>query len=165
MVYFNENVAWMQISDRDILAGLTSAYLKQLLGDRDDLAFVKGLSELGKRLVRILEACGNEVDCILAHVALSDLNDVWMIHSAHELTSLQHLTDLQTLFRFGDSLAEARVARLFVHEMTRGHVRVALCFQIEDVVVLLHDILIAPLLEVSISQLEDSIQLPGSVLV
>ena len=129
------------------------------------MAFVKGLSELGKRLVRILEACGNEVDCILAHVALSDLDDVWMIHSAHELTSLEHLTDLHTLFRFGDSLAEARIARLLVHEMASGYVRVALCLQIQDVVVLLHDILITPLLEVSVGQLEDSIELPGSVLV
>ena len=129
------------------------------------MAFVKGLSELGKRLVRILEACGNEVDCILAHVALSDLDDVWMIHSAHELTSLEHLTDLHTLFRFGDSLAEARIARLLVHEMARGYVRVALCLQIQDVVVLLHNILITPLLEVSVGQLEDSIELPGSVLV
>ena len=129
------------------------------------MAFVKGLSELGKRLVRILEASGNEVDCILAHVALSDLDDVWMIHSAHELTSLEHLTDLHTLFRFGDSLAEARIARLLVHEMARGYVRVALCLQIQDVVVLLHNILITPLLEVSVGQLEDSIELPGSVLV
>ena len=114
--------------------------------------------------MRILEACGNEVDCVLAHVALSDLDDVWMIHSAHELTRLEHLTDLQTLFRFGDSLAEARIARLLVHEMARGHVRVALCLQIQDVVVLLHNILITPLLEVSVDQLEDSIELPGSVL-
>ena len=105
------------------------------------------------------------MDCILAHVALSDLDDVWMIHSAHELTSLEHLTDLHTLFRFGDSLAEARIARLLVHEMARGYVRVALCLQIQDVVVLLHNILITPLLEVSIGQLEDSIELPGSVLV
>ena len=105
------------------------------------------------------------MDCILAHVALSDLNDVWMIHSAHELTSLEHLTDLQTLFRFGDSLAEARIARLLVHEVARGYVRVALCLQIQDVVVLLHNILITPLLEVSVGQLEDSIELPGSVLV
>ena len=119
------------------------------------MAFVKGLSELGKRLVRILEACGNEVDCILAHVALSDLDDVWMIHSAHELTSLEHLTDLHTLFRFGDSLAEARIARLLVHEMARGYVRVALCLQIQDVVVLLHEVQIAPLLEVSVSDLEE----------
>ena len=115
--------------------------------------------------MRILEACGNEVDCILAHVALSDLDDVWMIHSAHELTSLEHLTDLHTLFRFGDSLAEARIARLLVHEVARGYVRVALCLQIQDVVVLLHNILITPLLEVSVGQLEDSIELPGSVLV
>ena len=129
------------------------------------MAFVKSLSELGKRYVRILEACGDEVDCILAHVALSDLDDVWMIHRAHKLTSLEHLTDLQTLFRFGDSLAEARIARLLVHEMARGYVRVALCLQIQDVVVLLHDILITPLLEVSAGQLEDSIELPGSVLV
>ena len=105
------------------------------------------------------------MDCILAHVALSDLDDVWMIHSAHELTSLEHLTDLQTLFCFGDSLAEARIARLLVHEMARGYVRVALCLQIQDVVVLLHNILITPLLEVSVGQLEDSIELPGSVLV
>ena len=105
------------------------------------------------------------MDCILAHVALSDLDDVWMIHSAHELTSLEHLTDLHTLFRFGDSLAEARIARLLVHEVARGYVRVALCLQIQDVVVLLHNILITPLLEVSVGQLEDSIELPGSVLV
>ena len=129
------------------------------------MAFVKGLSELGKRHVRILEAGGNEVDCILAHVALSDLDDVWMSHRAHELSSLEHLTYLQTLLSFGDSLAEARIARLLVHEVARGHVRVALCLQIQDVVVLLHDILTAPLLEVSIGQLEDSIELPGSVLV
>ena len=105
------------------------------------------------------------MDCILAHVALSDLDDVWMIHSAHELTSLEHLTHLQTLLRFSDSLAEARIARLLVQEMARGYVRMALCLQIQDVVVLLHDLLIAPLLEVSAGQLEDSIELPGSVLV
>ena len=105
------------------------------------------------------------MDCILGHVALSDLDDVWMIHSAHELTSLEHVTDLNTLHSLGNSLAEARIARLLVHEVARGHVRVALCLQIQDVVVLLHNILITPLLEVSVGQLEDSIELPGSVLV
>ena len=115
--------------------------------------------------MRILEACGYEVDCILAYVALSDLDDVWMSHRAHELTSLEHVTDLNTLHSLGNSLAEARIARLLVHEVARGHVRVALCLQIQDVVVLLHDILTAPLLEVSVGQLEDSIELPGSVLV
>ena len=95
------------------------------------------------------------MDCVRTNVALSDLDDVWMTHSAHVLTSLEHVTDLQTIFRLGDSFAEARIARRLVHEKTCGYVRVALRVLLQDVVVLLHEFQIAPLLEVSVGDLEE----------